>query len=117
MASPLNRTLPFVPFIKALPVTVRVSVISTCAALFALLITACGPVAAEEPAQPAWKYSSKFLRPFWEGETVVGESALFIQDSDADPKTGEARASVLFPIRKIVAVRNSAGDTTCYHLL
>jgi hypothetical protein len=33
---------------------------------------------------------------------------LFIKDGN----TGEARASVLFPVRKVLAVRNSAGDVT-----
>ncbi len=36
---------------------------------------------------------------------MEGESVLFIKD----PESGKARASVLFPIRKILAVRNSAG--------
>ena len=63
---------------------------------------------AEEPAKPTWKYSPELLRPFWQGDTVEGESVLFIKDA----KTGEARASVLFPIRKVLAVRNSVGDVT-----
>ena len=92
--------------------TLRVVVVSACAAFVALLTVLLQPVASDEPAQTAWKYSPEFLRPFWEGETVVGESVLFIRDSGPDPATGEARASVLFPIRKLVAVRNSAGDTT-----
>jgi acyl-CoA thioesterase I len=39
---------------------------------------------------------------------MEGESLLFIKDET----TGEARASVLFPIEEIVAVRSSAGDVT-----
>ena len=61
-----------------------------------------------EPAEPRWQYNAKFLRPVWQGDTVEGESVLFIRD----PKTGEAKASVLFPVLKILSVRNSAGDVT-----
>ncbi|MEO2014985.1 MAG: hypothetical protein ABGZ53_11505, partial [Fuerstiella sp.] len=61
-----------------------------------------------EPAEPRWKYSAKLLRPFWQGDTVEGESVLFMRD----PKTGEAKASVLFPVMKVLSVRNSAGDVT-----
>ncbi len=63
---------------------------------------------ADEPAKPTWNYSPDLLRPFWHGDTVEGESVLFIKDD----KTGEARASVLFPIREVLAVRNSVGDVT-----
>lgn len=62
-------------------------------------------VFAEEPAKSTWKYEPRFLRPFWQGDTVEGESVLFIKN----PVTGQARASVLFPLRKVLAVRNSAG--------
>ncbi len=62
----------------------------------------------DEPAKPKWNYSPELLRPFWLGGTVEGESVLFIKDD----KTGEARASVLFPISEVVAVRNSVGDVT-----
>ncbi len=63
---------------------------------------------AAEPDQPTWKYSPELLRPFWQGDTVEGESVLFI----SNPATGKATAAVLFPIQEIVAVRNSAGDIT-----
>ncbi len=66
------------------------------------------PVCADEPAKPAWKYRAELLRPFWDGETVEGESVLFIKDT----KTGEARASVLFPVKQVVSICNSAGDLT-----
>lgn len=81
------------------------------AALLALFTQPTGFVAAEEPKEtdkPKWTYDAKYLRPFWEGDTVEGESVLFIKD----PKSGEATARVLFPISKILAVRNSAGDVT-----
>jgi acyl-CoA thioesterase-1 len=84
----------------------------------ALGLVICWPIAPSASAQEQqagappkpqpWKYSASLLRPFWQGETVEGESVLFIKD----PATGEARASVLFPIREIVAIRNSAGDVT-----
>ncbi|MBM4070065.1 MAG: SGNH/GDSL hydrolase family protein [Planctomycetes bacterium] len=55
-----------------------------------------------------WQYAPELLRPFWAGDRVEGESVLFIKDA----RTGTARASVLFPVRKVLAVRNSAGDVT-----
>ena len=73
-----------------------------------LVLSAAALGRAQEPAKPAWQYSPNLMRPFWEGETTFGESVLFIRDE----KTGEARASVLFPIREVLAVRNSAGDVT-----
>ncbi len=63
---------------------------------------------AEQPVQNSWEYTPSLLRPFWQGETVEGESVLFIRD-DA---TGEARASLLFPIMQVLKVCNSAGDRT-----
>lgn len=63
---------------------------------------------ADDAPKPAWTYRSELLRPFWQGDTVDGESVLFIKDA----KTGEARAAVLFPIQDVLAVRNSAGDVT-----
>jgi lysophospholipase L1-like esterase len=67
-----------------------------------------GSIGAQEPPAPTWKYSPKLLRPFWEGEIVEGESVLFIKDE----QSGEAQASVLFPIREVLAVRNSVGNVT-----
>jgi len=55
-----------------------------------------------------WKYSTEALRPFWLGKVVEGESVLFIRD----PDRGESRASVLFPVENVVAVRSSSGDIT-----
>lgn len=60
-------------------------------------------ISAAEPS--AWKYTPEQLRPIWQGERIEGESVLFIKD----PQTGAAKASVLFPIEKIVRVSNSAG--------
>lgn len=75
--------------------------------LLLMVISFSGAVA-EEPAQPVWSYTPDLLRPFWLGDTVIGESVLFIKDET----TGDAKASVLFPIRQVLAVRNSAGDVT-----
>src|SRR5262249_50883810 len=63
---------------------------------------------ADEPPKAAWRYSAEMLRPFWKGTVADGESVLFIQGE----ATGEARASVLFPIRKLIEIRSSAGDAT-----
>ena len=62
----------------------------------------------QESETPAWSYQPELLRPFWEGDVVEGETVLFIRSDDSE----EASASVLFPVRKIIAVRNSAGDVT-----
>jgi lysophospholipase L1-like esterase len=72
------------------------------------LLAMCAAALAEEPAKPSWKYAPELVRPFWQGSVVEGESVLFIRD----PVTGEARASVLFPVLGVQAVRNSAGDVT-----
>ena len=66
------------------------------------------PGIAQDSPQPKWSYRPELLSPFWEGDTVDGESVLFIRDD----MTGEARASVLLPIRELLTVRNSAGDVT-----
>ena len=63
---------------------------------------------ADDPAKPAWTYSADLIRPFWQGTVVEGESVLFVKDD----RTAKARASVLFPIQKLLAVRNSSGDVT-----
>ena len=63
---------------------------------------------AQETAKPTWRYEPELLRPFWEGDVVAGESVLFIRAA----QEGEARASVLFPVVEILAIRNSAGDVT-----
>jgi acyl-CoA thioesterase-1 len=78
-------------------------------ALFGLLcVRLTLAVVADEPAKPKWIYSPELLRPFWKGTTTEGESVLFIRD----PETGTAKASVLFPVLKMLTVRNSAGDMT-----
>lgn len=71
------------------------------------LFTASTIFSAEEP--PAkWNYSPELMRPFWQGETMTGESVLFLKDGVGN----QARASTLFPIERLLAVRNSAGDLT-----
>ena len=76
--------------------------------LLLFLFSCSSFAAAQEPTKPAWQYAPELLRPFWQGTISEGESVLFIKDE----KTGEAKASVLFPIRQVLAVRNSAGDIT-----
>lgn len=67
-----------------------------------------GTAFAAEGEKPEWKYSPELLRPFWQGTTVEGESVLFIRDTES----GIAKASLLFPVEKILAARNSVGDVT-----
>ncbi len=73
-----------------------------------VLAAAAHHVSAQEATKPAWKHSAEMLRPFWRGDVMQGESVLFVQDE----KTGEARASVLFPIDRILSVRSSSGEVT-----
>lgn len=70
-------------------------------------LTVVGPLSAQPPLDK-WQYEPSLLRPFWQSDTVEGESVLFIRDET----TGEGRASVLFPITKVLTIRNSAGDKT-----
>lgn len=76
--------------------------------VFIFAIGLLAVIFAQEAAKPTWQYSADAMRPFWIGEVSEGESVLFIRDE----KTGEARASVLFPIREVIAVKNSVGDVT-----
>lgn len=71
-----------------------------------VLLLATQITQAAEPAPQPWGYRPGLLRPFWLGDIVEGESVLFIRDG----QSGEARASVLFPIQEVLSVRNSAGD-------
>ena len=48
----------------------------------------------------AWVYDPKLMQPFWLGDTVDGESVLFLKD----PATGEAKAQLLFPVQDILNV-------------
>jgi lysophospholipase L1-like esterase len=70
------------------------------------LILAVSVTGVQAQAKPAWKYSAEMLRPFWQGDLMAGESVLFVKDE----KTGEARASVLFPIDQVLSVRSSSGE-------
>ncbi len=80
----------------------------TCSFTLILCFLLFSSGSAQAPTQPTWQYSPDLLRPFWQGDTVEGESVLFIKDSTTDV----ARASLLFPVRQLLAVCNSAGDVT-----
>lgn len=84
--------------------------ISRCLGMTAgLLLGLAGTgLAADEAAKTAWSYSADLLRPFWDGTIMEGESVLFVRDVAGKP----AKASVIFPISQVLAVRNSAGDIT-----
>lgn len=78
--------------------------------VFSLLTLICltSLTHAEEPASPQWQFSEELLEPVWTGDTVRGESALFIRDL----RTGQTKASLLFPAQKVLKITNSAGDIT-----
>lgn len=76
------------------------------AAIGLVLAAMVTDVPAQQQAKTTWKYSAEMLRPFWLGDVMAGESVLFVQDE----KGGEARASVLFPIDKVLSVRSSSGE-------
>lgn len=80
-------------------------------ALLLCLTLRSAAIPADEPADkpaPAWKYTPEQLRPFWQGDTVLGESLLFLKASEEEP----ARAKVYFPIVRVLSVTNSAGTMT-----
>lgn len=60
---------------------------------------------ADEPP-PEWKYDHDLLIPFWHDGTMRGESILFVKEPGAETATGE----LLFPVAKMLSVRNSRGD-------
>ena len=57
-------------------------------------------LADENVAAVVWAYDGELMRPFWLGDTVDGESVLFIKD----PATGEAKAQLLFPVLDVQSV-------------
>ena len=61
---------------------------------------------AEEQPKRSWEYSEDLLQPFWESNVMHGESVLFMRRAG----DGEARALVLFPIERMISVKNSTGD-------
>lgn len=85
----------------------RLVALLTCAVLWGGLSTA-PIVAQEQAATPPWKYAPELLRPIWVGDRVEGESVLFLRAAEGQP----ARAELLFPPTRIIAIRNSAGDVT-----
>ncbi len=90
---------------------VKRSRFSTCTialTFFALILLTSTHVSAKKKPGESWCYHPELLRPFWEGDTVEGESILFLKD----PKTGQAKGSLLFPALEVLAVRNSSGTIT-----
>ena len=71
-----------------------------------VFIGSVGSSTAVDPLR--WEYSPDQLRPFWTSDNVYRESVLFIRDDE----TGESKARVLFPIKRILAVQDSTGIVT-----
>lgn len=71
----------------------------------AAVVTLSPAVRAGESAE-SWPLSREQLRPFWRSGTMHGESVLFLQDDPSSPP----RAALLFPPRRILAVRNPSGE-------
>jgi lysophospholipase L1-like esterase len=61
---------------------------------------------AQDQSPRDWKYDPQWLVPFWESDIMHGESTLFVRD----PKTGQARASLLFPIEDVLIATDSTGE-------
>ena len=74
--------------------------------LLVYLVTAAmvAYVSAEEP-DTDWEFSTDCLRPFWVGQTMQGETVLFLREQP----DGQAVASLLFEPTKILSVRDSTG--------
>lgn len=88
------------------PCTIHCGFLRFCMCAFVAGIVS--QLSAQESGDPVWQYSPALLQPFWLGDRMESESVLFVRDGES----GEARASVLFPIHSITSVRNSAGDIT-----
>lgn len=73
-----------------------------------LALTAAATAIAAEPGDSKWSPSPELMRPFWLGDTMTGESVLFLRDADGK----RARASTLLPVERLIAVHNSSGDLT-----
>ncbi|MGY8654124.1 MAG: SGNH/GDSL hydrolase family protein [Verrucomicrobiia bacterium] len=76
--------------------------------VFAVALATAQTTFAAEPAPSKWTYSSGLMRPFWNGDTMTGESVLFVKDANGK----QARASTLFPIEGLLAIHNSTGELT-----
>lgn len=72
-------------------------------AVAGLMISQSCFTSADEPK--SWRFSPEQLQPFWTSNVVHRESVLFVRDE----ATGVARASVLFPINKIISVEDPTG--------
>lgn len=70
-----------------------------------LLVT---PTSASAQAANEWQYSAEWLEPFWRSNIVHGEPILPV----VDEKTGQATATLLFPVNEVLSVRNAAGNVT-----
>jgi acetyl esterase/lipase len=78
-----------------------VSTLLTAIMSFTFSMTLSGVLLADEkPKDVAWNSDASLPRPFWQGDTVDGESMLFIKDA----ATGEAKGTLLFPVEEIVNV-------------
>ena len=62
--------------------------------------------AAETAASGQWSEAAR--QPFWQSDTMVDESVLFVRQPDSEA----AEAALLFEPIRILSVRNSAQDVT-----
>lgn len=69
-----------------------------------LFETTCTPVHGDEKQDPSgnakWTYDAALLQPFWNANTLEGESVLFIKD----PATDTAKATLLYPVQEIISI-------------
>jgi lysophospholipase L1-like esterase len=75
-----------------------------------LLQTECAEVYCRRlelhPLDEPWPFDTARLKPFWQSDTMDGESVLFVQDG----KDAQPRADLLFEPTKILSVCNSSGE-------
>ena len=90
-----------------IPFQLQVVALAAILALAVATVNVRGAEPKEQP-QPQWKYTAEAIRPFWTGNVIDGESVLFMKGA----ASGRVAAQVLFPIEKVLSVKNSAGTIT-----
>ncbi|MCA9060624.1 MAG: SGNH/GDSL hydrolase family protein, partial [Planctomycetaceae bacterium] len=78
----------------------------SCALPSAIQITHANDETPASAEHTPWHLKPELVQPFWVGDTVYGESVLFLADADRP-----ASASLMFPPTEVLAVTSSDGAT------